>query len=42
MLKVFAFLIVGILSVTAAYAQTLVNFSRSGTMTVSQTNQLIN
>jgi len=41
MFKVFACLIVGILSVTAACAQTLVNFSRSGTMTVSQTNQLI-
>ncbi len=41
MFKVFVFLIVGLLSVTAAYAQTLVNFSRNGTMTIAQTNQLI-
>lgn len=41
MFKVFACLIIGILSVTAAFAQTLVNFSRNGAMTVSQTNQLI-
>jgi pimeloyl-ACP methyl ester carboxylesterase len=41
MRKVFFLLIVGLLFVTTVSAQTLVNFSRNGTMTVAQTNGLI-
>ena len=41
MRRVFFCLIVGLLLVTAASAQTLVNFSRNGAMTVAETNQLI-
>ena len=41
MRRVFFFLIFGLLFVTAASAQTLVNFSRNGAMTVAETNQLI-
>jgi pimeloyl-ACP methyl ester carboxylesterase len=41
MRKVFSCLIVGLLLLTAASAQDLVNFSRSGSMTVAQTNQMM-
>ena len=41
MRKAFSSLFVGLLLLTAASAQNLVSFSRSGTMTVAQTNQMI-
>ncbi len=41
MRKVFSCLIIGLLWAAAAHAQALVSFNRTGTMTVSQTNQMI-
>ena len=41
MRKVFSCVLAGLLLLTAASAQNLVSFNRSGTMTVAQTNQMI-